>query len=193
MLTLIEAAATTVIGIIGAFAVARYYYAKTATHRLAIYVVANDGAFETVAPSVRREMSLQFRGIAVEDLNVLDMLIENQGAAVSLPIRPLKFRLDGTARAVSASIAYARPAGLDIAIEIKSDRELECIFPLLNPGDYFVVRIVTDGPVASGRISATIIAPDLPPQIEIFGRPPRRSSHYGKIKSLVAQYQSVEI
>ena len=52
-------------------------------------------------------------------------------------------------------------------MKVTSDRNFRCDFPLLNPNEYFYVKVVADGQMNISGISCKITAENLPPKIEI--------------------------
>jgi hypothetical protein len=159
---------TTVIGIIVAILVTRHYYTRSAKHRLAIYALPSPSIFYGVDPEIRSGLSIQFRGEPVKELSVLEILIANEGAtAVQNAIEPLTFAIGEGARIVDASVTYVYPEGRNIEIERISDDSFRCEFALLNPNEYFYVKLITDGRVRWANIKSTIAVENLPPRLKL--------------------------
>jgi hypothetical protein len=159
---------TTLIGIIVAILVTRHYYVRSIKHRLAVYSMPSPSIFYGVDPEIRSGLSIQFRGEAVEQLSVIEFLIANEGAdAIRQSIEPLAFNMGNKCRIVDASVTYMQPEGRDIKLETASDHEFKCVFVLLNPNEYFYVKVIADGRIKISDIECTITAENLPPRIKI--------------------------
>lgn len=166
MQAVIIAVITTFIGVTVAVLAARHYYTRSAKHRLAVYVLPAPPIFENVDPDTRRDLSIQFRGVAVGELSVMEFLVANEGAhPIREPLAPLTFLVDETIRIVDASITYVQPDGREVAAEVKSSTEFVCKFDLLNPDEYFYVKLIADGRLRRSAIKCRITAENLPPNL----------------------------
>jgi hypothetical protein len=169
MQTVIISIITTVIGVVVAIMAARHYYRRSSKHRLAVYwLPSSPGILYGVDPEIRNELSIEFRGEKVKALNVWEFLIANEGAnAIRDSIRPLEFEIKDQCRIVDVSVTYIYPEGREVAIRRESDSSFKCVFPLLNPGEYFYVKLITDGAMRPSDITCTISAEDLPPRLQV--------------------------
>lgn len=168
MQAVIIAVVTTLIGVIAAILAARYYFLRSVKHRLAVYSIPSPGIFYGVDPEVRKEISVQFQGEAVKHLSVVEFLVANEGAdPIRESIEPLTFHFDDDVRIVDASVTYVQPDGRKIAVNTESEREFRCEFALLNPNEYFYVKVIADGAISRLNVKCTIVAENLPPKIAV--------------------------
>jgi hypothetical protein len=168
MQAIVIAVVTTVIGAVIAFWAARHYYARSVKHRLAVYWLPAPSIFFGVDSETRKELSIQFRGEAVNELAVTEFLIANEGATpIRDSIEPMKFIINNESRIVDASVTYVHPDGRKVLVESVSDKAFRCDFPLLNPDEYFYVKLITDGRIAKSDVTCQVAAENLPPRIPI--------------------------
>jgi len=151
-----------------AILITRHYYRRSVKHRLAVYSMPSPSIFYGVDPEIRSGLSIQFRDETVKQLNVIEFLIANEGAdAIRQSIEPLTFDMGDKCRILDASVTYVEPEGREISVKVTSDRNFRCDFPLLNPSEYFYVKVVADGRMNISGIKCTITAENLPPKIDI--------------------------
>ena len=168
MQAVIIAIVTTLIGVVVAVLAARHYYTRSVKHRLAVYWLPAPSILFGVDQDTRKELSIQFRGEVVNELAVTEFLVANEGAdPIRENIEPLAFSIKNEIRIVDASITYVQPEGRKVVIELASEKRFRCDFPLLNPGDYFYIKLITDGAVKKSDMACEIAAENLPPRIPI--------------------------
>jgi hypothetical protein len=168
MAAILIAVITTLIGIVVAILAARHYYRRSAKHRLAIYYLPSPSIFSGVDPEIRRGLSIKFRDETVQQLSVVEFLIANEGAdPIRESIEPLTCTIGEKSRIVDVTVTYVQPEGRSISAETVSDRAFKISFPLLNPSEYFYIKLIVDGPVDRSKIKCTITADNLPPTIDV--------------------------
>ncbi len=168
MQAVVIAISTTVVGVVLTILISRHYYGRSAKHRLAIYEFPFPEMLSGVDPDTRQGLTIKFHDKDVKALNVIEFLVANEGSyAIRDTISPLTGTLDGGYQIVDASITYIHPEGREISLETISDRQFRCDFPLLNPGEYFYIKLITDGYVRRKDIAFKISADSLPPRIKI--------------------------
>jgi hypothetical protein len=159
---------TTLIGITVAILASRHYYTRSVKHRLAVYSMPSPSIFYGVDPEIRSGLSIQFRSEPVKQLSVIEFLIANEGAdAIRQSIEPLTFNMGDKCRIVDASVTYVQPEGREIGVTVTSDHKFRCEFSLLNPNEYFYVKVIADGRIDISDIKCTITSENLPPRIDI--------------------------
>ncbi len=159
---------TTAIGVIVGILVPRHYFVRSVKHRLAVYYMPSPSIFYGVDPEIRSGLSIQFRGETVKELSVIEFLVANEGTdAIRQSIDPLTFGVSSDCKIVDVSVTYVQPEGREITVEIVPDRKFRCKFPLLNPREYFYIKLITDGPVRPSDVQCTITAEGLPPRIRL--------------------------
>jgi hypothetical protein len=80
-------------------------------------------------------------------------------------IEPLTLRLKKTTTILDASILYREPS--DLQIRISQDRDenmpiVRCEFPLLNAGEFFMLKLLLDGYMQRSDIECHILVDDVP-------------------------------
>jgi hypothetical protein len=170
MQAVVIAVITTVVGTVVAFWAARHYYTRSVKHRLAVYWLPAPGILFGIDSDTRKELSIHFRGEAVSELAITEFLVANEGVTpIRENIEPLTFAVKNKSRIVDAAVTYIQPEGRKVVVEPTSDKEFRCDFPLLNPAEYFYVKLITDGRVSKSDITCQIVAENLPPKIHIEG------------------------
>lgn len=157
-----------IVGALTSFWAGRYFFGRPSKNCLAIYdKVSIDGLFYGVDQEIRDELQIRFRGEIVEDLTVRELIVANEGVnAIRSPIEPLTFTLTGSRiRVFDASITYVSPEGREVDTEIVNEHAFRCPWQLLNPNEYFYIKMITDRSWEKEDISATIVAENLPPQL----------------------------
>jgi hypothetical protein len=159
---------TTIVGVTVAISAARHYYTRSVKHRLAVYWLPAPSILSGVDRDTRKELSIQFRGELIKELAVTEFLIANEGAdPIRESIEPLTFKILNDSEIVDASTTYVQPEGRKVAVGLVSDKEFRCDFPLLNPNEYFYVKLITDGALPKSKLACEITAENLPPRIPI--------------------------
>lgn len=168
MQAVVLAIITTIVGIFFAVLITRHYYKRSIKHRLAVYSMPSPSILLAVDPETRSGLSIQFRGETVKNLSVVEFLVANEGAdAIRQAIEPLAFHMGDDVRIVDASITYVQPEGRKIDVQVVSEHEFQCMFALLNPGEYFYVKVIADGVIRRTDIKCTITAENIPPTVSI--------------------------
>jgi uncharacterized membrane protein YhaH (DUF805 family) len=168
MQAVIIATITTLVGIIVTILITRHYYGRSSKHRLAIYEFPFPEMLSGVDPDTRRGLTIKFHDKDVVALSVIEFLVANEGAyTIRDTISPLSATVDEKCQIVDGSITYVYPEGREVALEVISDHQFKCLFPLLNPGEYFYIKLITDGHVRRRDIRFTISADGLPPRIDV--------------------------
>ena len=160
-----------VIGIIFGVAVtvivARYYFRRTTQKRLTLYRVLNTRIFAGIDEEVRKQLRFTFREEEVSELQQIEFLVANDGEqAVSNLIDPLCLDLPTGIKVLDASILHRSPKNLQCSVRTTTQEDgimrIVLDFPLLNKGEYFLVKLLISGTVPTDELSFTILADDLP-------------------------------
>lgn len=159
---------TTVAGVVLTILISRHYFVRSISHRLAVYALPSPSILYGVDPEIRDGLTMQFRGETVNELNIVEFIVVNEGASVIRDtIRPLTFTLPQACRIVDASITSAFPPGREVSVNIDTEAKFTCNFLLLNSNEYFYVKLITDGPIRASEVGCSIVAAGLPPSIPI--------------------------
>jgi len=162
-----------VAGAVVTILVARYYFTRTVAKKLGAYLIFKSQIFAGIDSEVRKQLKFTFRNTEVEDLLLLEFVIANEGdRAISGFIEPLRLRLPSGAKALDASILHRVPESLRIELRTAEDRDPEFDLPLLNKGEFFVVKLLLTGAAARKNPSLTMLADDLPRSLDLQWLPP---------------------
>ena len=156
--------------------ISHYYFKRSIAKSLSINTLVDAAVFDGITDDVKRQLQFKFRDIEVTDLHQTVLLIRNSGdRAISNVIQPLAFELPKDAEFLDASIIHRHPRELSATVRTMTtvrtdgDATVELIldFPLLNRGEFFVVKLLMNGDVNVRALSASISAEDLPRTLKI--------------------------
>lgn len=163
------------VSVLAAFLIGRFYHRKPPNKSLTPYLKFSSGVLEGADEQVREELSVEYRGIEVDELHHLQFVIANDG---DVPIRdyvqPLRLRIPDGETIYDLSILEARPDNLVVATDVEG-RNLVFDFPLLNPGDWFEAKMLVDTRLDIGDLEFTILDEHLPATLEIEPLPSERA------------------
>lgn len=160
-----------VIGIIATVIVSHYYFRRSINKRLSIYALMSNRVFSGIDASVRSHLKFLFHDDEISELQQIELIVANDGErAISNCIQPLRFQLPESIKILDASILHRSPKELDVSM-IQGNSEaighfLEFDFPLLNKGDFFLVKLLVDGRLPIREMQFQIQADDLPRTIK---------------------------
>ena len=154
-------------GILATIVVSHYYYRKTTRKRLTPYLILKNHVFDGIDKTVRESLQFSFRGANVDDLHQLEFIIANDGdVAIRDCLEPLTLELSHTVSILDVSIVYRHPAELIVVPSqtkvFTGNPGVRFDFPLLNKGDYFVVKLLLSGKWKPSALAFRIVAEDLP-------------------------------
>ena len=183
-----------ILGVVATVGVGRYYFEKSRRTELSVYVHHISRIFRGVDDDLRRSLNVSFNAKPVSDLVDIRLLVANDG---STPIRdylePLRIAIPAGTHLLDAALLHAHPAGRDVEVlevEGSGGTAVECRFPLLNPGDFFLFRMLLDGPAGPIDLPLSITAENLPPMLRprfgSYSTADRRSSPWGALAALAA-------
>lgn len=119
---------------------------------------------------MRDSLDVLFHGRNVNDLGEIVFLVANEGVhPIREVVRPLVVTVPEGTELLDASVLYVHPEGRSV-VAIHQDRSVECRFELLNPGDYFILKFLLDGPAHARDIEFSITAVGLPPRLQVSPR-----------------------
>lgn len=155
-----------IIGVAATVLVARYYFRKTINKEISVFVSLNSRVFEGLEPQVRSKLEFHYSGKEIAELQQIDMIIANNGdRAIRDCIEPLTLHFKKMTTILDASIIHREPSALQVTIESKECDNLpvvRCEFPLLNKGEFFLLKLLLDGYVSRKDIECKILVDDLP-------------------------------
>lgn len=154
------------VGVVLTILVSRYYFNRSLKHRLAIYVHSTSRVFVGVGRDVRESLTVLFQGHEVDDLGEIVLLVANEGVhPIRDVVRPLVASVPSETELLDATVLHVHPEGRSVeTIRVKS--AVECRFDLLNPGDYFLLKFLVNGPANASDITFAITAVGIPPRLQ---------------------------
>lgn len=156
-----------VLGVAATLIVGHYYFRRTVNKSLTPFLHFSTHLLQGIAPEVRQELRVEYRGVPVEDLQELQFLIANTGErAIRDIITPLTLVLPSDCFLLDASLLHVSPPERSITL-MTDEHEIRFQFPLLNSREFFLVRLLIRGKVAPKDLSFSITAEDLPPKFPI--------------------------
>jgi len=170
-----------VIGIAATIIVSRYYFKRSINKSIAVYLTLNSRIFAGIEPSVREQLKFYFSDAEVRDVSQIEFIIANDGErALRDFIQPLSVELPAGVEILDASILYRKPEQLIAEVEqtrsAAGRAELSFRFPLLNQGDFFLVKLLLNGRLKYPDLEFHILADDLPRVIQPKPLPPRSTT-----------------
>lgn len=159
-------------GIIATVVVSRYYFRRTVSKAITPYVLSHSDVLGDIDAVVRDALKVQYHGVEVTSLTDIQLLIANTGErAIRDEIEPLSLHLPREAEVLDAKVLHVEPAGraVDVAVvgNVNGGSRVNFLTPLLNRGEFFIVRLFVKGSVAARDLRFTIVAEDLPPQLNL--------------------------
>ena len=149
----------------------RYYFRRSIKKSLGVYGILHSRVFSGITADVRKQLHFRFGDVDVQELQQTVLLIANDGErSIRDVIEPLTLDLPPEVELLDASILHRHPGELDVSVK-GSPKELGSPnvvvrFPLLNKGDFFVVKLLLSGILPSKKLVFRILADDLPRSLE---------------------------
>ena len=161
-----------VVGVTATALVGRHYFRRTTDRSLTPFVHLSSSVLSDIDPEVRSELKIQFHDQQIADLTHIQLLIANTGnRAIRNCIKPLSITFPKKTKILDYSIIYKHPKEREISAKRstgKTDTEdsIEVSFPLLNAGDFFLIKFLIEGNVNPFDLQYRITVDDLPPTLE---------------------------
>ena len=154
-------------GVLVTLAVSRHYFRRTMRKSIGIYRLLDTRIFAGIDRAVREQLRFTYQDREVEDLLQLEFVIANDGErAISNVIEPLRLDLPQGVEVLDASVLHRHPENLNVSITtVDRERSTNSIlfeFPLLNKGDFFLVKLLLSGELGRDDFLFEILADDLP-------------------------------
>lgn len=160
------------IGLIAGWATTHVYYRKSFVKGLSTYLMFHSSPMSGMARDVRGSLEVEFKGRQVSNLIEAQFLIINDGVkALRDLIEPMTLRWSKDVKVLDAEIVRAHPEGIkvDVRFEDASGRpdELQVIYPLLNAREWFILKVVADGPAEATDWTWTVATDELPRKLPL--------------------------
>lgn len=162
------------VGVASSVPVSWYFFRKSRRTRLVVFVQFVTSVFQGIDSSVRAQLGVAFRGKTVDDMTQVQFVVVNEGELpIRDPIKPLSLSIPSKASLLDASVAFVHPEGREVSVSRVSEPDerstIQFIFPLLNKGEGFIVRLLLSGELKPKELRFSISAEDLPPLIPATG------------------------
>ncbi|MBI1228236.1 MAG: hypothetical protein GC192_23585 [Bacteroidetes bacterium] len=172
-----------IIGALASYLASRHFFKKGVKEKLLTpYLQFTSKLFSELEPDLKENLIVRYKNHKVENITQAQFLIANDG---DIPIRdiiePLKLTLPKENKIFSANLIHVEPEGREIQCTIIENEEKNIIqfnLPLLNSGEYFIVKIVIQDSIPMPQknedesqkkelFNFSITADDLPPNLRI--------------------------
>lgn len=154
-----------ILGIVASVWVSNYYFRRSHTKSLTPYIQYSSSPFRGLDPAVRKSLDINYQGVPVADLFEIQFIIANTGdKAIRDVIEPLTLPIPEECSLLDAAIIHRSPAELRVTTSVSTDkRSVSSDFPLLNSGDFFIIKLLLNGTPKDNKISFSITVDELPP------------------------------
>lgn len=155
-----------IIGVAATILVARYYFRRSTNKRISVFVTLSNRIFAGIEQEVRKQLAFHYKGKEINELQQINLIIVNDGdRAIRDCIEPLTLRLKKSTTILDVTVLHREPA--DLQIKIAQDRDdnmpvVRCEFPLLNSGEFFMLKLLLDGYIKRSDIECHILVDDVP-------------------------------
>lgn len=174
-----------IIGAIASFLASRHFFKKGVKEKLIVpYVQFTSKLFSEIDPELKNNLIVKYKGHKVENITQAQFLIANSGdVAIRDIIEPLKLTLPKENKIFSVNIIHIEPEGREVSfkiVETDTSNIVKFDIPLLNRGDFFVIKIVAQDTLPDQTeqeksknsekdhlFKFSVTADDLPPKLEI--------------------------
>ncbi|WP_419212609.1 hypothetical protein ACNR9Q_00430 [Maribacter sp. X9] len=172
-----------IVGAVITYIVSKYFFNKSLKEKsLTPFLQFTSRLFSDLDPELKEELIVTYKDHKIDNINQVQFLIANDG---DIPIKdiiePLRLIIPKENRVFSANIIHIEPEGRNIdyeIIETEDQNIIEFSIPLLNSGEFFVVKLLLQDSLPSESkeekekqnkitYSFTITADDLQPNLKI--------------------------
>ena len=154
-----------VIGIAATLVVSHYYFRRSVNKSLTPFLQFTSSLFRGVSPEVREALRIEYRGVPVAEIQEIQFLIANTGErAIRDVIEPLSVAIPSGCTLLDATVLHTSPAERSVSVGT-TDKAVRFEFPLLNSGEFFLVRLLLNGQAKATDFQFRITADDLPPKL----------------------------
>ena len=178
MLNVILTLVGIILGIAATALVGRYYFRRTIERALTPFIHLHSFVLSGIDPEVREDLKILFRDQPVDDLTHLQLLVANTGTrAIRDCIKPFTVLFPKDVDILDHAILHRYPRELELtARRQKADESrreaVQIDFPLLNRGDFFLLKFLLKGTLKTSDIDCRITVDDLPPTLDVSWLPP---------------------
>lgn len=164
--SILIAAIFLILGIPPAYFISKYFHNKSTKRQLTAKVDLNAGVLSGIEPAIRERLRVQYDNTEIPDLYQFEFSVANTGdRAIMSLIEPLKLALPSENRVFDYSIIRTKPSGRKVDLSLDGPCTLNISLKLLNKGESFSCRVLTDRLFDTSNLVLGVVGEDLPPQI----------------------------
>ena len=129
----------------------QYFYKKSVKEKkLSCFIQYISEILTNIDPEVKNNLEVDFKGQKVESLYQIQFVVANTGdIAIRNIISPLTLEIPNKGTILDANLVDIEPDGREVNIESsKAGNIAKLNFPLLNSGEFFIVKLLIKGEVA---------------------------------------------
>ena len=132
-----------------------------------MFVTLFNRVFVGIDAHVRKSLEFKYNQETITELQQINFIVANDGdRAIRDCIEPLTIAVNKPVRLLDASILYRSPADLRVELTHSSDEKgapvITCSFPVMNAGEFFLVKLLLDCYVKQDDLFCQILCDDLP-------------------------------
>lgn len=161
----------TILGAILAIPVSRYFYKKSIETKISIYYIRYSKVFSGISNDILDKLNVNFEGRNIESLQEIIFVVVNDGEnSITNIIRPLTLFIEKKYEIIDVSTINKIDKNFILETKIEKSEigeEIHFDFPIMNKGDYFVIKMLVDGYVDKKDFVFKIHAENIPREINI--------------------------
>jgi hypothetical protein len=155
------------LGLPPAILISRYYFKRSFTKNLTPYLMFHASPMSGMSDMVRNALNIEFKNRKINNLIEAQFVVINDGEkALRDLIQPLTLRWPENTRVLDAEIVRSNPPNLATKIQLKPSNEtpaeVQILFDLMNTREWFIVKVIADGPASSDQWEWSIVTDELP-------------------------------
>lgn len=157
------------VGVAATVLVSRYYFNRSTDKSLTPYLDFGSQLLSGIDPEVKKDLSIKYQDVEVDDLLQIQYLVANTGEKpIRDIIQPLSLTIPDEGVILDASLLHIHPEGRNVELNVdENKRQVQFLFPLLNKGEFFIVKLLIKGSPNKKDIEFTISVDDLPPKLVV--------------------------
>jgi len=158
------------LGALIGLAISHFYYRRSFKKSLSTYQMFHASPMTGMASEVKGQLEVKFKGQSVANLIEAQFLVINDGVkALRDLIEPLTLTWSAGLRMLDAQVVRSSTGvnSIQLAAHGMTDANgrLEIPIKLMNAGDWFILKVVADGPGGGGDWRWSISVDELPPSL----------------------------
>lgn len=161
------------IGAVIGLGVSHFYYRRSFIKSLTPYLMFQASPMSGAAQSVKQQLEVKFNGRLVSNLIEAQFLVVNDGVkAIRDLIEPLTLKWDVSLTILDAQLMSAKSSAsvppIDFLPQRQAPQSIQLPIALMNAGDWFILKVIADGPAnAMADWKWSVAVDELPPQLPL--------------------------